>query len=340
MAEIEHVPERQVNSRREVAMSDETAIAIEKLVVRYRGKPAVDGLTLRVPKGSVFALLGDNGAGKSTTMKVLAGLVPPHAGSAEILGFHCWSRAYDLRHRVGYVPEKPKFYDWMTVANVGWFTASFHRPGFLEHYEDWIRKLGLDRSKKLKELSKGGYARVGLALALAADPQVLLLDEPTSGLDLLTRREFLASLVELAAEGRTILISSHSIAELERFTSHVAFVKDGRVMLAATLDDLRLRFRRVSFRSAGSSMRLESIGKILQTERIGKYVQHLVQDPDADGLAALRDDPIVSDFEETTVGLEDVYAALMARPDERRVPAPVRLRSEDQFEDELSREGV
>jgi ABC-2 type transport system ATP-binding protein len=321
-------------------MSDAAAVSIEKLIVRYRGKPAVNGLTLRVPKGSVFALLGDNGAGKSTTMKVLAGLVPPHDGHAEILGFDCWSRAYDLRHRVGYVPEKPRFYDWMTVANVGWFTAAFHRPGFLDHYEDWVGKLGLDQAKRLKELSKGGYARVGLALALAADPQVLLLDEPTSGLDLLTRREFLASLVELAAEGRTILISSHSIAELERFTSHAAFVKDGRVILAATLDDLRARFRRIAFRASGATVDLSTVGQVLQTQRIGKYVQHLVQDPDADGLAMLRDNPLVSDFEETAVGLEDVYAALMARPEDRRAPAPVRLRSENEFENELSREGV
>lgn len=321
-------------------MSSEAAISIERLVVRYKGKPAVNGLTLKVPKGSVFALLGDNGAGKSTTMKVLAGLVPPNGGRAEMLGFDCWSRAYDLRHRVGYVPEKPRFYDWMTVANVGWFTAAFHRTGFLEHYEQWVAKLALDRTKKLKELSKGGYARVGLALALAADPQILLLDEPTSGLDLLTRREFLASLVELAAEGRTILISSHSIAELERFTSHAAFVQDGRVILSATLDDLRTQFRRISFRAGGAALDLSTVGKVLQTQRIGKYVQHLVQEPDADGLAMLRDSPLISDFEETAVNLEDVYAALMARPDDRRTPAPVRQRSEHELENQLSREGV
>ncbi len=321
-------------------MTDESAIAIEKLTVRYRGKPAVNGLTLHVPRGSVYALLGDNGAGKSTTMKVLAGLIPPHAGRAEILGFPCWNRAYELRHRVGYVPEKPKFYDWMTVAKIGWFTSAFHRPGFLEHYDDWLEKLGLDRGKKLKELSKGGYARVGLALALAADPQVLLLDEPTSGLDLLTRREFLASLVELAAEGRTILISSHSIAELERFTSHVAFVKDGRVMLSSTLDDLRARFRRISFRAAGAAFDTGMLGNVLQTQTIGKYVQHLVQDPDPDGIAMLREHPLISDWEETAVGLEDIYAALMANPQEKRLPAPVRLRSEDELENQLSREGV
>jgi ABC-2 type transport system ATP-binding protein len=226
----------------------------------------------------------------------------------------------------------------MRVREIGWFTSSFHRRGFLEHFEAWAEKLSLDPTKKLRELSKGGYARVGLALALAADPQVLLLDEPTSGLDLLTRREFLSSLVELAAEGRTILISSHSIAELERFASHAAFVKDGKVFLAATLDDLRAMFRRVEFRATGSRPDLASVGTVLQTTRAGKFMQVLFQDPDPDGLAVLRD--TVSDYEETAVNLEDVYAALMARPEAAKKRAPVKERTEDAFEDELLDEGV
>jgi len=320
-------------------MSDE-AIRIDRLVVRYRGKPAVNGLSLTVPAGAVCALLGDNGAGKSTTMKVLTGLVPPDSGRAEILGYDCWSRAYELRHRVGYVPERPRFYDWMRVREIGWFTAAFHRRGFREQYEAWAEKLDLDPGKKLRELSKGGYARVGLALALAADPQVLLLDEPTSGLDLLTRREFLSSLVELAAEGRTILISSHSIAELERFVSHAAFVKDGRVFLSAPLDDVRGMFRRVEFRAAGPRPDLGGVGAVLQTDRVGKFTRLLVRDPDPDGLAALRDAPGVSDYEESGVSLEDVYAALMARADGGKRRSPVRQRTEDEFEDELQDEGV
>lgn len=318
----------------------EDAITIADLVVRYRGKPAVSGLSLAVPKGAVYALLGDNGAGKSTTMKVLTGLVPPDRGRAEILGFNCWGRAYELRHRVGYVPERPRFYDWMTVVEIGWFTAAFHRRGFRDQFDAWVEKLHLDTTKRLKDLSKGGYARVGLALALAADPQVLLLDEPTSGLDLLTRREFLSSLVELAAEGRTILISSHSIAELERFVSHAAFVKDGRVILAAPMDDLRARFRRIEFRAGGAMPDVAAVGTVLQSSRAGKFVQYLVQDPDPDAVAMLRDASGVVDFEEGAVNLEEVYAALMARPDAGRKPAPVRQRTGDELEDELYEEGV
>ena len=138
-------------------MSD-SVIEIERLVVRYRGKTALDGLNLRVPRGAVYAFLGDNGAGKTTTMKILTGLVPPDSGRASILGLDCWGRATELRHRVGYMPERPRFYDWMNVGDIGWFTAAFHKPGFLPRYREWADRLGLDPAKRLKDLSKGGYA--------------------------------------------------------------------------------------------------------------------------------------------------------------------------------------
>jgi ABC-2 type transport system ATP-binding protein len=288
-------------------------IVTERLVVRYRGKAALDGLDLRVPRGAVFAFLGDNGAGKTTTMKILTGLAPADSGHATILGLDCWSRATELRHRVGYMPERPRFYDWMTVEQIGWFTSSFHRPGFLNRYREWTQRLGLDAAKKLKDLSKGGYARVGLALALAPDPEVLLLDEPTSGLDLLTRREFLASLMELAATGRTILISSHSIAELEKACTHVGLLREGKLILNSTLDELRRKVRRLSLRFADQPPDASGLGTVLERNGTGRFWQVLVQDPDPVAVAALRDRAGITDFEDVPVTLEEVYAALMAR---------------------------
>ena len=202
----------------------ETIIETRELTKRFGGTLAVDHLNLSVPKGAIMALLGDNGAGKTTTLRMLTGLLPPDSGSATMLGQDCWSAAVALRDSVGYVPEKPRYYDWMTVAEIGWFAAGFHAAPFLDRFEEWSKRLDLDAKARLKNLSKGQYAKVGLALALAADPEVLLLDEPTSGLDLLVRREFLGSMVELAAEGRTVVISSHQIAEVERVASHVAFL--------------------------------------------------------------------------------------------------------------------
>ena len=295
-------------------MSADDAIVTDRLIVRFKGKAALDKFTLRVPHGAVMALLGDNGAGKSTSMKVLTGQLRPDAGTARVLGRDCWAYATTLRSRVGYVPDRPKLYDWMTVAEIGWFAAGFYADGFLGRYEDWVARLRLDRVKKLKDLSKGGYARVGLALALAPDPDVLLLDEPTSGLDLMTRREFLGSLLDFAAEGGTVLISSHSISELERTASHAAFVKDGKVILVATLDDLRARFRRVGMRCEGVPPDSAILGRVHETERTGRFIQYLVQDPDTSALDALRDSPGVTDVEDSAVTLEEIYAAVIGRP--------------------------
>lgn len=292
----------------------EDVIEIERLVVRYRGKSALDGLTLRVPRGSVYAFLGDNGAGKTTTMKILTGLVPPDTGSASILGMDCWALATELRHRVGYMPERPRFYDWMSVADIGWFTSSFHKPGFLPRYRDWAQRLGLDPNKRLRELSKGGYARVGLALALAPDPEVLLLDEPTSGLDLLTRREFLASLADLAASGRTVFITSHSIAELERACTHVGLLRDGKMIISAPLEEVRKKVRRVSLRFTDAPPDPAGLGTILEKNGTGRFWQVLVQDPDPGAISALRQRPDLSDVEDVAVSLEEVYAGLMSRP--------------------------
>src|SRR5437763_12578359 len=104
-------------------------ITTRQLTKRFGGKVVVDRLDLSVPQGAIFALLGDNGAGKTTTIRMLTGLMPPDAGQASILGQDCWTEAAELRHRVGYVPERPKYYDWMTVREIGWVTAGFHRPG-------------------------------------------------------------------------------------------------------------------------------------------------------------------------------------------------------------------
>src|SRR4051812_32522582 len=294
----------------------ESVIEIERLVVRYRGKAALDGLDLRVPRGAVYAFLGDNGAGKTTTMKILTGLAPPETGRATILGLDCWSKATELRHRVGYMPERPRFYDWMSVGDLGWFTASFHKPGFLQRYREWIARFTLDPAKRLKDLSKGGYARVGLALALAPDPEVLLLDEPTSGLDLLTRREFLASLSDLAASGRTVFITSHSIAELERACTHVGLLRDGKMILAAPLEEVRKRVRRVTLRFAGAPPDAVGLGRVLEKTVTGPIWQVLLQDPDTDAIAALRQRADLSNIEDAAVSLEEVHAGLMAKPSE------------------------
>jgi ABC-2 type transport system ATP-binding protein len=275
----------------------------------------VHRLDLAVPAGAVFALVGDNGAGKSTTIKLLTGLLLPDAGRATILGKDCWADAIELRHQVAYVPERPRFYDWMTVDEIGWFTAGFHAAGFLPRFRDWCDKFRLPGTAKLKSLSKGEYAKVGLALALAPDPDVLILDEPTSGLDLRIRREFLESMVALAAEGRTVLISSHQIAEVERVASHVAFLAHGRLLLTATMEDLRRRLVRYRLRYEGEPPDAARLGTVLHRNGAGRLWQAVIQDPVAEAVDALRLASGVAEFEATPLTLEEAYSALVARED-------------------------
>src|SRR5690242_10495224 len=276
----------------------EPVIEIDGLTKWFGSKQAVGGLTLDVPRGAIFALLGENGAGKTTTIRMLTGLLQPDAGWASILGMNPWKDAIRLRHRLGYVPERPKFYDWMTVSEVGWFTSGFHAKGFLPRYRKLADRFDLDPAARLGHLSKGQYAKVGLALALASDPKVLLLDEPTSGLDLLVRREFLSSMVDLAGEGRTILISSHQVAEVERVASHVAFLAGGRLLLTGTLDEVKDRLIRLRLRWHGLPPDPASLGTVLRHDRERNQQEVVVLDPDPDALAALRVTPGIADLEE------------------------------------------
>lgn len=295
----------------------ETIIETRDLGKRFGGKRAVDSLTLVVPKGAIFALLGDNGAGKTTTIRMLTGLLPADSGSARILGEDCWAAAEKLRTRVAYVPERPKYYDWMTVSELGWFSAGFHAKELFPRYQEWMDKFKLDPRARLDRISKGEYAKVGLALALAIDPEVLILDEPTSGLDLLVRHEFLTSMVSLASEGRTILISSHQIGEVERIASHVAFISQGRLLLSATMDELRQRIIRLKLRFDAEPPDPTGLGSVLQKNGAGKQWQAVLQDPRLEALDSLKRADGIHDMEVSALHLEEIYCALLARREDK-----------------------
>ena len=288
------------------------AIEMASVTKRFGDRLVLDRMEMSVEPGSIFALLGDNGTGKSTTMKILTGQVRADTGTARLLGRDVWSDAIALRHQVGYVPEKPKFYDWMTVAELGRFISGFHQPGFLQRYYDASKRLGLETSRKLSDLSKGGYARAGLALALAIDPQILLLDEPTSGLDLSTRREFLAGMVDLAAEGRTILITSHQIAELERIASHVGLMVDGKLVMCQTLDELKSNVVRLVVQGHQESLPLPGLGTVLQSDRFGDIWRGIVHQPDVTLLEQFAADRETVSLQFERLSLEEIYSSVFA----------------------------
>jgi ABC-2 type transport system ATP-binding protein len=199
----------------------------------------LQGVDIEVPQGSVFALLGENGAGKTTLIRALTGFLKPTAGSCSVLGMDPVRQAVEIRRRVGYVSDSPAMYDWMKVGQIGWFAAAFYPDGFTDRFQETVEQYEVPLDRKIRHLSKGQRAKVALALALAHDPELLILDEPTSGVDPLVRREFLESMLDRVATGRTVLLSSHQISEVERVADHVAILHQGRLSINEPLSQLR-----------------------------------------------------------------------------------------------------
>jgi ABC-2 type transport system ATP-binding protein len=214
------------------------------LTKRFRGTVALDRLNLEVPEGSVFALIGANGAGKTTAIKILMNIHQPTSGGSEALGVN--SRKLSAREfqQIGYVSENQEMPEWMTVGYFMAYLKPFYPTWDDARAEELLRQFELPRDRKLKHLSRGMKMKAALASSLAYRPRLIVLDEPFSGLDPLVRDELIEGLLESAAEA-TILISSHDLAEIESFASHVGYLDHGRLQFSEEMTALSGRFREV-----------------------------------------------------------------------------------------------
>ena len=227
-------------------------IRCEHLSKKFRRVSAVNDLRLEVPEGSIYALVGPNGAGKTTLIKMLMNIIQPNSGRAEVLGVE--SRHLSAREKtaIGYVSENQDLPEWMTVS----YFLAYLKP-FYPAWDDALareltRQFDLPPDRKLRHLSRGMKMKAALASALAYRPALIILDEPFTGLDPLVRDEFSEGLLERAA-GATVLISSHDLAEIESFASHVGYLDDGRMRFSEEMSSLTTRFREVEITLAAPS---------------------------------------------------------------------------------------
>ena len=223
-------------------MSD--ALRTSDLSKRFRATPVLSRLNLAVPEGSVYALVGPNGAGKTTCIQILMNLLRATSGSAEVLGQDSRRLAPRDFAQIGYVSENQELPEWMTLEYFLGYLKPFYPTWDDARAAELLRQFDLPPARKLKELSRGMKMKAALASALAYRPRLIVLDEPFTGLDPLVRDELIESLLE-TAEGATIFLSSHDLAEIESFASHIGYLDHGALKFSEEMATLTARFREI-----------------------------------------------------------------------------------------------
>jgi ABC-type multidrug transport system ATPase subunit len=210
---------------------------VSGLTRRFGAKTALASVSVSVPRGAVYGLVGANGAGKTTLIKHVLGLLRAESGSVRVFGLDPVAEPVAVLSRIGYLSEENDLPDWMTVDELMRYSRALY-PGWDDAYAEELRQtFALDPGVGIKTLSKGQRSRAGLLIALAYRPELLVLDEPSSGLDPIVRRDILGAVIRtIAHEGRTVLFSSHLLDEVEQVADHVTMISQGRVALSAPLD--------------------------------------------------------------------------------------------------------
>lgn len=286
---------------------DDFAIETQGLTRYYGARRVVAPLDLRVPRGTIVGFLGRNGAGKSTTIRMLLGLVPPTRGSATVLGHDCTALPPEARARIGYLAEGHPVYGGMRVEECGRFQSRFYPRWNDEIFRGVVAHFGLKRTALAGDLSRGERAGLCLALTLAPEPELLILDDPALGLDPVARRSLLQSMLYVTRRAdRTILFSSHLLSDVERVADRIAVLDGGVLRANCTLDTFRRRVRQYVLHFPDTAPPLPPVPGLLHSFRAGREIVLTLANPDAAtdrllaGLGAER-------IETVPLGLEEAF---------------------------------
>ena len=211
-------------------------ITSNNLTKKFGTKTAVDGVSLTLSPGHVYAMLGPNGSGKTTWMKMAAALMKPTSG--EVL-YEGKPVGVESRRHVAYMSTEPYFYSWMSVKDVGDYYADFFEDFSADKYESLLKEMELEGAMKTRTLSSGMMAKLKIAVTMARDARVWMLDEPFNGIDLLARDEIRACILSYATEDKLLLLSSHLVEEMEAIADRAVFIKEGRLVECVDLEDMR-----------------------------------------------------------------------------------------------------
>jgi ABC-2 type transport system ATP-binding protein len=299
-------------------MPEGFAIETRNLGRKFGTFEAVKDVSLAVPKGTVFGLLGVNGAGKSTIIKMVMGHLRPTSGEIRVLGRALGEDLVEIRKRVAYVSENRYLYEWMTVAESIRFTRAFHATWDDAKAEGLVTRFSLPPGKKVRQLSRGNRARLCLLLALSFNPELIILDEPTSGLDPIVRRDFIENIVaEIAEEGKTVLFSSHIVEEVERVADYVGIINEGELLLVSTIEEIKASYKRVRYATNGTRPEVAGVPGVLAVEN-GRHEQVLTVSAWGDETLRRLGERGVRNPEVLPISLEDIFVNTVRAERERR----------------------
>ena len=297
---------------------DELAIDVQDITKSFNGHVVVDGLAMQVRRGEIYGFLGPNGSGKTTFLRILCGLLKPDAGSGTCLGHNVITESDAIKRRVGYMTQRFSLYEDLSIAeNLRFVADIYEMPHPAEAVNSMLESLGLERrSEQLAgQLSGGWKQRLALAACLIHRPQLLLLDEPTAGVDPKARRDFWEEIHRLAAEGLTVLVTTHYMDEAER-CHRLAYIAYGKLLAKGTLSDVLASARLTTWEVSGPDLgqlspQLQDLSSIEQVTAFGNKLH--VSGRDAAGLenaiGPFRREPYV--WHKIEPGLEDAFIGLM-----------------------------
>jgi ABC-2 type transport system ATP-binding protein len=291
---------------------ENAALALEGVTVRYGRTTALHGATLAVGAGEVVALLGRNGAGKTSLIRCLLGQRKADGGRASLFGEDAFTHRARLMSRVGVVPETPDAPADMSPSALLDFCSRVYPTWDGREAESRLGRFGVPVKTPFGRLSKGQKGHVALALALAHRPDLLVLDDPTLGLDAVARKDFFEELIgDLSDRGTTVFLASHDLSGVEAVADRAAFLKDGRLVLDERLDDLKARFRRIAFDAAGEEARkaLDAVAPL--PPRLGAFGEEAVASRfSEEAFARFASAPGVAGAQAEPMNLESIFLAV------------------------------
>lgn len=299
----------------------ETVLETESLTKYYGSTLAVDHLNMKIPRGCICGFVGRNGAGKTTAIKLMLGLLNPTAGSSRLLGCDSQQLKPAIRQRIGYVTEGHRLFRWMSICELEKFQRSFFPNQWDDKFfADMIEYFELPRKKKIKHLSNGERAQVSLALALAPNPELLIMDDPTLGLDAAIRRQFLEGMIELIMrEGRTVLFSSHILGDVERVSDRIVVIDKGVLRADCSLEEFRAAVKKVILSFADSPPAEVDIEGLLHCRRSENELELILVRTAEEQIAKWADVNKAEKYHLVKMNLEDQFIEYTAPANNRRL---------------------